>query len=97
MKPTTLEKYRLAKHEDHVCKECHEKFPSFMELLKHVANPHHQDEVEVEDKISEEDATIPNELKNSNKNLAEEKLEEGDQLEDQEAELNFLKIELRSM
>ena len=54
-------------------KECQEKFPSFIELSKYVANPHHKDEVEVEDKILEEGATIPNELKNSNTNFAEEK------------------------
>ena len=92
-KPSTLEKHRMTKHEDHVCKECQEKFSSFMGLLKHVANHHHKDEVEVEDKILEEGATINNE--NINKNLAEEKLEEEDQLEDLEAELNSLKMELR--
>ena len=83
----------MTKHEDHVCKECQEKFSSFMDLLKHVANHHHKNEVEVEDKILEEGATIHNE--NINKNLAEEKLEEEDQLEDLEAELNSLKMELK--
>ena len=94
-KPSTLEKHRLAKHEEHVCKECEKKFSSFMELLKHVANQHHKDEGEVEDEILEEGATIPNEIKNIDKNLAEEKLEEDDQLDDLEAELNSLKTELK--
>ena len=66
-----------------------------MELLKHVANHHHKDNVEVEDKISEEDTTIHNELGIIKKNNAEEKLEEGDQLEELEAELNSLKMEQR--
>ena len=74
-------------------KEYQEKFPSFIELLKYVANHHHKDEVEVEDKILEEGATIHN--KNINKNLGEETLEEDDQLELLEAELNSLKTELR--
>ena len=66
-----------------------------MELLKHVANQHHKGEGEVKDKILEEGATIPNEIKNIDKNLAEEKLEEDDQLDDLEAELNSLKNELK--
>ena len=66
-----------------------------MELLKHVANQHHKDEGEVEDKILEEGAKIPDEIKNIDKNLAEEKLEEDDPLYDLEAELNSLKSELK--
>ena len=92
-KPSTLEKHRLTKHEDHVCKECEEKFPSFMDLLKHIANHHHKDEIEVEENVLEKGATINN--KNINKNLGEETLEEDDQLELLEAELNSLKTELR--
>ena len=30
----------ITKHKDHVCKECKERLPSFMELLKHVAEQH---------------------------------------------------------
>ena len=34
-KESTLEKYRIAKHEDHICQECKDKLPSFMELMIH--------------------------------------------------------------
>ena len=64
-----------------------------MDLLKHIANHHHKDEIEVEENVLEEVATINN--KNINKNLSEDNLEEDDQLEHLEAELNSLKTELR--
>ena len=35
-----FKKHMLTKHKDHMCKECNEKFPSSMELLKHVAKHH---------------------------------------------------------
>ena len=31
------------KHEDHPCKECREKFPSFSKLLNHIAKHHGED------------------------------------------------------
>ena len=82
-KISSLKKHMLAKHEDHMCKECQEKFSSFMELLKHVANHHHKEEIEAEDNMLKEDANIPNEI------------EERDELEDLEAELKSLKTELK--
>ena len=36
----------LNNHEEHVCKECEEKIPTFMELLKHVAKHHYKDKDE---------------------------------------------------
>ena len=35
-----LKKHILTKHQNNVCKECKEKFQTFMELLKHVAKHH---------------------------------------------------------
>ena len=34
------------KHQDHICKECKEKFQTFIELLKHVAKKHSEEKVE---------------------------------------------------
>ena len=56
-KESTLEKHRIAKHEDQICQECKEKLPSFMELLKHVAKHHckyMQGEVE-EEQVKEQE------------------------------------------
>ena len=39
-KESTLKKHMIAKHEDHECKDCKEKLPTFMELMKHVAKLH---------------------------------------------------------
>ena len=35
-----MKKYMITKHQDHVCKECKKKLPSFMDLLKHVSTHH---------------------------------------------------------
>ena len=45
----------LTKHEGHECKECKEKLPSFMKLLKHVADYHYKDEEHEQVKTSEDD------------------------------------------
>ena len=37
------------KHKDHTCKECKEKFPSPIELLKHVAKHHFNETYDVKD------------------------------------------------
>ena len=50
-----------------------------MELLKHVTNHHHKEQIEADDNMLKYDANIPNEI------------EERDQLEDLEAELKSLK------
>ena len=44
-KKATLEKHVKMKHEDHMCKECNMKVPSFMGLLKHIAEEHGKEEV----------------------------------------------------
>ena len=49
-----MKKHMLTNHEDHHCKECQEKLPTFMELLKHVAIHHFKDEGDIEDKNFEE-------------------------------------------
>ena len=45
----TLEKHVKIKHEDHMCKECSLKVPSFMGLLKHIAEEHGKEEMKDED------------------------------------------------
>ena len=54
-KETTLSKHMITTHQEHPCKECKEKLPTFMELLKHVAKHHckEQDKEEAEDDIIE--------------------------------------------
>ena len=46
----------LSNHGDHSCSECKEKLPTFMELLKHVAQNHYK-EGDPHEKITEDDAT----------------------------------------
>ena len=50
-----MKKHMLTNHEDHQFKECQEKLPTFMELLKHVAKHHFKDQGNIEDLNSEED------------------------------------------
>ena len=42
-KEETLKKHMVIQHEDHTCKECKHKLPSFMELLKRIAEKHAKD------------------------------------------------------
>ena len=42
-KEKTLKNHTLTKHDHHQCKECQQKLPNFMQLLKHIA-VHHKDE-----------------------------------------------------
>ena len=65
-KQATLDKHILTKHDEHVCKECPEKLSSFMELLKHVAKHHHDNEVVVQGKVSE-DSFVEQEAENLDK------------------------------
>ena len=39
-KEKTLKNHMLSKHETHQCKDCHEKLPNSIQLLKHVAKQH---------------------------------------------------------
>ena len=48
-KEKILKKHINTKHQDQVCKECKEKFKSFMELLKHVAKHHSMEPHEEKD------------------------------------------------
>ena len=45
-KEGTLQKHMNTMHEEHQCKECREKLPSFMDLLKHVSENHFRDQDE---------------------------------------------------
>ena len=72
----------LTKHESHQCKECQEKLPNFMQLLKRIAQHQTDNERTTRNIQSEEE---PPEKKVDN---------EDDQLEQLEAELSSLKKEL---
>ena len=52
---------------DHMCKECQEKFLSFMALLKHVARHHYKDQGEAHDNKSEDDAYVKSKESNKQK------------------------------
>ena len=54
-KETFLRKHMLTMHQDHVYKECKEKFKTFRELLRHVAK-HHSSETDENKDLSAEDA-----------------------------------------
>ena len=102
MKKAILDKHVITKHAEHNCKDCKEKLPTFMALLKHVAEHHSEQPVEIKEvkdqgnsEIINEHTIIPKEINNSNTNIAEEEVEERDQLEELEAELYSLKMQLR--
>ena len=48
-----LKKHMITKHSEHQCKECAEKFPTFIELLKHVSNQHFEEQGEVQEEYKE--------------------------------------------
>ena len=48
-KQGTLDKHVTMKHEGDMCKECHINIPSFMGLLKHIAEEHGKEEMKDED------------------------------------------------
>ena len=54
-KTTSLEKHIAIKHEEHPCKECQEKLPSFTELLNHIAKYDYKEQGDGE---SEDDAIL---------------------------------------
>ena len=66
-----------------------------MALLKHVEEHHSEEPVEDHgtSNIQNEHTTIPKEIKNRNKKITEEEVEERHQLEELEADLNSLKTE----
>ena len=43
-KKTSLEKHIATKHEEHPCKQCQEKLPSFTGGLNHIAKYHYQEQ-----------------------------------------------------
>ena len=44
-KEKTFKNHTLTKHDHHQCKECQQKLPNFMQLLKHIAENHKDEEV----------------------------------------------------
>ena len=54
-KETFLKKHILTKHQDHICKECKEKFQTFMKLFKHLAEYHSSEHAEGEEVTGEVD------------------------------------------
>ena len=46
-KETTLTKHMITKHKNHECKKCKENLPSFMALLKHIAEHEKEEKVKV--------------------------------------------------
>ena len=61
-----MKKHMLINHEDHRCKECQEKLPTFMELLKHVAIHHLKNEGDIEDKnLKEKECNIKQHKQNN--------------------------------
>ena len=106
-KHTILKKHMNSNHTDQKCKVCRKEFKTSMELVRHVAKEHHEEEEEWnvkfqstpkspedKDKISEKDENIPNELKTIKKKMFEEKVEERNELENLEDELRSFKMEL---
>ena len=60
-KEALLKKHMLTKHTDHSCKECEKKFQSLMELLKHVAKHHVNENGEVKDIKDKGEEVVQNE------------------------------------
>ena len=52
-KKPSLKKYMVTKHEEHQCKVCKEKLPTFMELLKHIAKQHSPDQCQERESVKE--------------------------------------------
>ena len=71
-------------HEQQQCKECEEKLPNFIKLLKHVEKHHSKNQGENEEGQFKEEA------------LVDKVINEQDQLDELEAELRSLRKELSS-
>ena len=73
-KEKSMKKHIITNHEDHHCKECQEKLPTFMELLKHVAKHHCKEQVDRHEGNSVEDAFVKpkDSLFNQQKDIVDE-------------------------
>ena len=78
-KEKSLKNHMLTKHDVHQCKECMQKLPNFMQLLKHIAKHHTDDESESK-VIQLQEGALENKVH-----------KEDEQLEELEAELSALK------
>ena len=54
----SLKKDVITKQDIHQCKQCHGQLPTFMSLLKHVAEHHFEDPSEGQENISEDEAIL---------------------------------------
>ena len=59
-KEKSLKNHMLTKHDYHECKECQKKLPNFMQLLKHKAEHHTEEQKE----ISEEERLLQKQIEN---------------------------------
>ena len=81
-KDKSLKNHILKKHEHHQCKECEEKLPNFMQLMKHAAQHNTKNQSETQAlQLDKEEAKSKD-------------LKEKDQLEELEAEVSLLKKEI---
>ena len=80
-KEKSLKNHILTKYEHHQCKECEEKLPNFMQLLKHIAEHHTENQSETQA------------LQLDKEEVESKDIKEKDQLEELEAELSLLKKE----
>ena len=78
----------LTKHEDHVCKDCKEKFQSSMELLKHVAKHHVSKRDEVKDMKDQCEEVVQTE---GNQEMAE--IEDSEEVERMKINENSYKMD----
>ena len=71
-KEVTFQKHYITKHEDHVCKECEEKLPYLMELMKHVSKHHYKELNSEKNQIEEENIEQQGEAMKDNKSVCAE-------------------------
>ena len=50
-KKKSIKNHMLTKHDQHQCKECEEKLPNFMQLMKHFAKHHTKNQGEIENRV----------------------------------------------
>ena len=65
-----MKKHMLTNHENHQCKECQQKHPTFMELIKHVAQNHFKDK-EVNNDDSKENNSEEDQIEENNHSVKE--------------------------
>ena len=69
-----LKKHMITKDSEHYCKDCKEKLPTFMALLKHLSEHHKSEQVEVNKIKDQGSINIQNEQIDEKKHIEKEKL-----------------------